>query len=402
MWSGHRRNSNYYMIKLKKKKCCGCGACSNVCKRKAITMVADKEGFLYPTIDKNLCNNCNLCQTVCPFLNLRTPQIEKSQVYCTKNKNFTQRKNSSSGGMFPLIASWAFANQYCVIGVGFDKNWHTEHQIISNRVELPKLCRSKYVQSNTKDIFSKIRTMLKEGKKVLFSGTPCQCSALRFFLKKNYENLICVDVICHGVPSPKIWDKYLNEKCMDFGEKRDDIIDVQFKIKESSKGYVWRKPGFSIKWKDGNEFSSFGNATSYENGFLGNLFVRPSCHECKVKNISSGSDMTIGDYWGCNDMKPFFDDANGVSLVFLNTDKGELLYSQIADGIDSIELTTQEAVYHNARIMNSSMPHVNRKRFFRHLDEKLDNLVPQMLQMTFLQKEILRIKCIIKNHFPIS
>lgn len=386
------------MIKIQEKSdCCGCGACSNICKRKAITMQQDDEGFLYPTVDNKLCNDCKRCETVCPFIHSYEPRLGDSQVYGAKNKDQVQRKNSSSGGIFPLIANWALDNQYSVIGVGFDRNWHTEHQVITDRLNLHRLCRSKYVQSNTRDIYVQVREMLQKGKKVLFSGTPCQCSALRRFLAKDYDGLICVDVICHGVPSPKIWDKYLNEKCEEYKEQRGNISDVQFKIKNITKGYVWRKPGFLIKWKDGTEFISFGNATSYENGFLGNLFVRPSCHNCKVKSISSDSDITIGDYWGCNDVKPDFDDENGVSLVFLNSDKGQKIYEQILDKVDSIRLTTQEAVYHNDRIVYSSRPHPNRKKFFKHANEKLDDVVPRTLHLTWLQKKTMRVSMLIKK-----
>lgn len=387
---------------MQKEQCCGCGACSNACKKKAISMLPDNEGFLYPAVNKELCNDCNLCKTVCPSLNLRDSLLGESQVYAAKNKDLQQRTNSSSGGMFPLIAGWALDNHYFVVGVGYDIIWQAEHQIIEDKTQLPRLCRSKYVQSNTRDIYQRIKSLLREGHKVLFSGTPCQCSALRLFLKKDYENLICVDVICHGVPSPMVWNKYLDEKSEEYGEDRAEIVDVQFKIKNPAKGYVWRRPGFCIRWKSGKEFSSFGNASSYENGFLGNLFVRPSCHQCKVKNISSGSDITIGDYWGCNEIMPDFDDIKGVSIIFLNTRKGDFVYSHIADSLISVKLTTQEAVFHNARITNSSMPHVNRKRFFHHIDENLDDVVPRMLRATFLQKKILRIKCIIKKYFPIA
>lgn len=399
----HRKENQYYMIKIHRKEdCCGCGACSNVCKKKAIRMLPDDEGFSYPTVDNALCNNCKQCETVCPFGHPNKPLLELSQVYTAKNKNDFLRRNSSSGGIFPLIASWALDNRYSVIGVGFDKNWHAEHQLISDQSHLPRLCRSKYTQSNTREIYVQVQAMLQKGEKVLFSGTPCQCSALRLFLKKNYDGLICVDIICHGVPSPKVWDKYLDEKCEEFDEQRKDIIDVQFKIKDSSKGYVWRRPGFSIKWEDGTEFSSFGNKTSYENGYLCNLFVRPSCHNCRVKNISSGSDITIGDYWGCNDIMPEFDDINGVSLVFLNTDKGKLLYTQVSDEVDSIRLTTQEAVYHNDRIVCSTKPHPNRKRFFLRLDERMDNVIPVLLHLTWSQKIIKKFKCIINKYFSIK
>lgn len=387
------------MKNIKKKDCCGCGACSNICSKKAITMTEDAEGFLYPKVDDNLCNRCNACLTVCPFYNPNEPKLEKSQIYCAKNTNLTQRINSSSGGIFPIIASWALKNNYFVIGVGFDKDWLTEHQVISSETELSRLCRSKYVQSNKKNIYSEVKMMLKGGKKVLFSGTPCECLALRLFLKKKFDNLICVDVICHGVPSPKVWNNYLIEKSASFEEHKEDIIDVQFKIKDKSKGYEWRRPGFSIKWKSGKVYSTFGNKTSYENGFLGNLFVRQSCHNCKVKGISSASDMTIGDYWGCNEVKPQFEDSNGVSLVFVNTEQGRIIYSHIRDLIESQVLTTQEAIFHNNRIVSSSQAHINRKKFFDNLDGNLDIVVPRMLKTSWIQKKIIRIKNIISNHF---
>ena len=381
-----------------KSQCCGCGACMNACKRKAIVMQEDKEGFLYPQVNKALCNNCNLCKRVCPFLNPHVTKIDDVNIYCAKNKNLYQRINSSSGGIFPIIAYRLFKKGFIVAGAVFDKKWNVVHQIVESKEDIPKLFRSKYVQSNTLNIFKDVKRRLDLGEKVLFSGTPCQSFALKLFLRKKYPNLFVVDIICHGVPSPMVWQKYLQEKSEDYGETKENISQVNFKIKDSSKKYYWRRPGFNILWKSGSEFSSFGNATSYENGFLTNLFVRPSCHNCKIKGISSGSDVTIGDFWGCDVVKPNFEDSNGVSLIFVNTEKGRKLFEEIQCELFFSALDKEEAILHNNKIIICGGAHVNRKKFFKQIDKRLDRLVPELVKVNRFQKMMLRLKLSFNKH----
>lgn len=381
---------------INKKLCCGCEACSRVCKRHAIEMKADNEGFLYPVIDRERCNNCNACINVCPFQNRHESQLNSSQKYGVKNKNITQRISSSSGGVFPIFAYELVKQNYYVVGAAYNSEWQVEHVIVNNENGVKTLLRSKYVQSHIGDIYDKIKELLLNGEKVLFSGTPCQASALKLFLRKEYDNLYIIDLICHGVPSPMVWEKYLKDKSEEYGETIDNIIDVSFKVKDESKQYVWRRPGFRIKWKSGKTFSSFGNQTSYENGFLSNLFVRPSCHNCHIKKISSGADITIGDFWGGNIVKPDFDDKYGVSLIFVNTPKGKQLFSDFKDKFVFIPLITEEALYNNERISMSSLPHRNRTRFFElGRIYPLDVIVPQLLKQSLIRKFVKKSKSII-------
>lgn len=239
--------------------------------------------------------------------------------------------------------------------------------------------RSKYVQSFIdKSLYVQIREKLREKETVLFTGTPCQCLALRNFLRKPYDNLYIVDIVCHGVPSPMIWNLYLDDLCNAYGKKREDIIDIQFKYKDGVK-YFWKHPGFKILWKDGTEYLDYSNHTCFENGFLSNLFVRPSCHHCKIKNLTSKSDISIGDFWGVEFQKPNFFDNNGVSIALLNTDKGKEIFEKIKERFYIEKISIEDAIKYNKRICESSPVNKNRKKFFKQLNENnLDELVSKL------------------------
>lgn len=310
------------MIEVKSKnECCGCGACISVCNHGAISWTSDSEGFFYPQVDKNKCIDCKLCDKVCPFINQYSTKINVSLAYFGKCKYEQIQINSASGGLFPVIAKAILSKQGFVFGASFNVNWQVEHVCISDENELWRLLRSKYVQSDNRRSYYLVKEKLSTGKQVLYTGTPCQCLSLRKYLKRDYNNLLIVDVVCHGVPSPMVWNKYLIEQSQKMNERVEAICDIKFKYKDEIK-YHWMHPGFVLRWDSGNELKCYGNETSYENGFLSNLFVRPSCHKCKVRRLSSGSDLTIGDYWGCDKLYPEQIDRRGVSVLFGNTDKG--------------------------------------------------------------------------------
>ena len=200
------------MINIHKETvCCGCAACANVCTRNAIDMQRDKKGFLYPVVNADTCNNCGLCESICPIINEkeeRTPQ----HVYALKNKNESVRLGSSSGGIFSILAENVLRQRGVVYGAVFDKKWNVVHSRIESIKDLQKLRGSKYVQSSIGDSFKAVRDDLKSGRKVLFSGTPCQVAGLNAFLRNKHENLTTVDFVCHGVPNPRIWEDYLKEE----------------------------------------------------------------------------------------------------------------------------------------------------------------------------------------------
>ncbi len=354
------------MISIEEKDCCGCGACVASCNKRAIALKENEEGFLYPFTNNDLCIKCGICEKVCPALNTFAPVLTESVSFACKSKDKNTQLSSASGGVFPLLAKTVINNNGYVFGAGFNDKWHVEHFCISNEVDLLKLCKSKYVQSYAVDSYKNVRDILNQGFLVLYSGTPCQCSALRNFLRKDYENLYIVDIVCHGVPSPKVWDKYLEELSSQYGCKTNDIIEIQFKYKDSKK-FFWKHPGFLVKWKDGTQYLDFSNNTPYENSFLTGMNVRSSCYNCKVKNLSSKSDITIGDFWGCEYVQPDFFDNDGISIVFVNTLKGKKLLDKIKSQLDCRQISLNDALKYNKRISQSVNPHHNRTLFFNKI-----------------------------------
>lgn len=389
------------MIKIEKKEeCCGCGACKSVCNHNAISFEIDNEGFWYPHVNLDKCVDCKLCESVCPFIGKNKSKLKQSKVYAAKCLNIEQQKNSSSGGVFPCIAQYILEIGGVVFGTVYDGPI-VKHSYIDKLEDLYKICGSKYVQSDNFSSFKNVRSFLKAGKTVLYSGTPCQCLALRKYLKKEYERLYIVDIVCHGVPSPLVWNHYLNDVSRKNNDDIKNISFIKFKYKDGKK-YLWSHPGFIIKWKNGTCFETYSNVTGYENGYLSNLFVRPSCHTCKVKKISSESDMTIGDFWGCERIIPEFNDPNGVSVVFTNTEKGILLLSLINKKLKLAKVSIAEATKYNFRIKQSSCPHPNRIRFFHALNKSnasIDEIVEENINLNLFQKIVFKLQNVIKSVF---
>lgn len=242
---------------------------------------------------------------------------------------------------------------------------------------------------------------LKEGKKVLFSGTPCHATALYNFIPSKYHsNLVVIDVVCHGVPSPGIWKKYLEYICNREEKSITDITSIEFKEKDQYT-YHWTHPGFKIKWKDGKVYEDFSNHTWYENGFLGNLYVRPACHYCNQKELRSRSDIQIGDFWGCEKVYPDFMDEDGVSIVIIKSIKGKELFEKAKQRLLYKKITYQEAYAHNPRIIKAAKPNLNRNQFWKTIDissssgEEISEKVETCLRYNTFQN----IEDRIRNHF---
>lgn len=335
------------MIDIKDKKdCCGCTACQQICPKHCITMQPDDEGFLYPVVDINACIDCGMCEKVCPELN-RNIKTNPLTTYAAINPNLHIRMKSSSGGIFSMLAEDTIEDSGVVYGAAFDRDWSVRHIKVESSEGLASLRGSKYLQSNLGDIFKDVRTELNSGRRVLFSGTPCQTSGLKKFLRKDYPNLTTVDFVCHGVPSPAVWHSYLKESSQN---QIAAITDISFRDKKNG----WKNYEVSIESKKGDSKtinSETFNRNPYIQAFLANLTLRPSCYNCPVKGCSSGSDITIGDFWGIEHIDPSVDDDRGVSLVMVNTSKGNELIQRLG-----IELKGEEydlAVRYNPSIEKS-------------------------------------------------
>lgn len=312
-------------------------------------MKPDEEGFLYPHVNEATCINCGLCLKVCPF---NTPYVEKTplKVYAAKNQSQEIKLASSSGGIFNAIAAYTIAKGGAVFGARFDENLKVIHDYVESEEDIPRLMGSKYVQSEIGNTYKKAEAFLKEGRFVTYSGTPCQIAGLKHYLKKDYNKLICVDIICHGVPSPFIWKEYLElcqEKIRAQQNKDVEILNANFRSKVKS----WNEYALTISFKEPGmhqafEYTEFDSI--YMKAFSTKVICRPSCFTCKAKALKSHSDLTLGDYWGINEVHPHFTDKYGVSAIICNSVKG-------AEILDKLPIDLYESSYTYIKKYNPSV-----------------------------------------------
>ena len=370
---------------IDKSKCCGCNACVQRCPKQCISMREDEEGFLYPYVDIPSCVDCGICEKVCPVLNQEEPR-KPLQVFAAKNKNEDQRLRSSSGGIFILLAEQTIREGGVVFGARFDKNWEVEHCYAETLEELEPLMRSKYVQSRIGNTYKEAERFLKGGRKVLFVGTSCQIAGLHRFLKRDYDNLFTVDFICHGVPSPGVWRKYLGEiencipsrsevagknSVLSFSLKSMPVITgINFREKQLG-GYCWKKYGFVVHTKSPSKgdqntvlLSTIFQENIFMKAFLQNLILRPSCYSCPAKEGRSRSDLTIADFWGIETVFPKFDDDKGVGVVFVHTEKGENVFSSI--DVECMDVEFDDAVKSNSSYCKSVPIPIGRVTFWKY------------------------------------
>lgn len=341
--------------------CTGCSACMNVCPVGCIEMVDNEKGFKVPRIDFAKCIRCNKCRNVCPINNKFNSVLVK-KCYAAKAKNVDTVKNSSSGGLFSILANEILNNNGVVYGAKLDiNNKDVSHVRIDNVEDLVLLNGSKYVQSNIDEIFKNIKNDLNNNVIVLFSGTPCQISGLKSFLGKCYDNLYCVDVVCHGVPSPLVFRdyiKYLEDKYS------SNVKSVNFKNKDGG----WNNSSIQIFFENGECLIEKIYDNIYMKSFLNNLILRDSCYNCKFKNNNSFSDITLGDFWGIENFteNENFLDNNGVSLVCINTNKGVNLFNKVKNELIYEERSYDEAKEYNSCLVKSAPYNDSEKDFWNN------------------------------------
>ena len=299
-----------------KEKCSGCGACFKSCPKGAIVMKEDENGFLYPDIDLDKCIHCDRCRVVCPVLNLRKNKCNPL-VYAAKNKDVEVQKNSSSGGIFSILANYIFDKKGVVYGVVLDKeNYFTKHVRCTKKDELVSIRGSKYTQSSVFEVFELVKKDLDSKREVLFSGTPCQIAGLKHYLVKDYSNLFTVSVVCHGVTSNKLFEKYLKEINLDI-----KISSNYFKFKDSRRGWSVSKVSYKTDYRSVVE-PFRDNPFMYL--YVNNHILRESCYNCAFKGIENQkADIILGDYWGIGNYHEDMFDENGVSCVIVLTDNGK-------------------------------------------------------------------------------
>lgn len=334
--------------------CTGCAACASVCPTGSITMREDKEGFLQPHIDAKTCINCHKCEKTCPIVSPITPPPDfETQAYAAINKDEAIRMRSSSGGMFHALAKWTIEQGGVVFGARFDENWDVVHDYTETLEGIEPFMRSKYVQSRIGDTFKQAKQFLEQGRWVLYSGTPCQIGGLKADLHKDYDNLLTIDFICHGVPSPMVWQGYLSWL-------NQDIVNINFRDK--TKGWQ-TNPHVTIDSYN-HTVSLHQKDDLYFCGFLKDIYLRKSCYDCCFKTVKRISDITLADAWGVQTYCPEMYDDKGTSAVFLHTEKGLSIVSMLTENFSQNSLSIDYVSRNNTSMTCSAKRSSTRQLFF--------------------------------------
>lgn len=346
-----------------REQCTGCAACANVCPQKCICMVPDVEGFLFPKVDPDSCVDCGLCQDVCPIIHVGgIEHLVPRKVYACWNNDEATRFDSSSGGAFSALAKHVLDQGGVVFGAAFDKDMTVKHIPATTGEELGRLRGSKYVQSDIGFAYLEVGTLLQQGRRVLFSGTPCQIAGLHAALGKKHENLITCDLLCHGVPSPGLFVKYARylERCF-----RAKLINIDFR----SKCVGWEVPSTIAFFNNGKQHVLRDRYDSFMHGFVHNLTMRRSCYRCPYAKPERQGDITLGDFWGIGEFAPFrHDTRNGISVVLVNSKEGCRLLEESAPQLCLEERKMEEV--RSMRALSCPWPEPkNRDGFFSNYQQ---------------------------------
>lgn len=363
---------------IDKHKCCGCSACVQICPKQCIDFDEDEEGFKYPLVNKDLCVDCGMCEKVCPYLNQNISK-EPLNVYAAINPNEEIRLKSSSGGIFTMLAENTIKEGGVVFGARFTDEWNVEIDYVdgSYTSHLSSICSlrgSKYVQAKVGNSYIQCEDFLMQGRKVLFSGTPCLISGLKLFLKKEFENLLTVECVCHGVPNPGLWQKYLEEQTIHDNRTINDIQNINFRDKRSG----WQNYSFNILYKDGKQIHHLHDDNPWERAFIKNIDLRPSCYNCPTKCLQSRADITLGDLWGADQIMPDNNDNKGITLVVCHNSKGHKEFHCVSK--NKKELSFDEVARYNQALIQSPKEHIQRKEFFEYV--KKDGFIKTVKSFT--------------------
>lgn len=369
--------------------CSSCAACANICARGAISMRLDSEGFYRPIIDADKCVQCGACEKVCPWNTaIENPNLGdvSPKTVAAYAKDESIRLESSSGGIFTVLAEKNIDDGGVVVGVAQLSPTRYGHIVAEKKEDLVKLRGSKYVQADAGLVYREVRTRLVSGKKVLFSGTPCQVAALYAVLGKaaSSDNLVTIDIVCHGTPSVKVFEKYVGELEKSHGASLDETV-----FRNKSTGWS----GYSLLhgFKDGEKTAIHHGHSKYMRLFLSRICQNTSCDNCHYRKLPRIADITLGDYWGVSQYHLEMDDNKGTSVVLLNTKHGEELFDSVADGIIQCDSKIEYAIAGNPCIVRSSKQHPKRAEFFADLDKySLDELVKKYCPLPSLPRRMVR------------
>ena len=357
--------------------CSSCAACANVCARSAISMQLDAEGFYRPVIDAEKCVQCGACERICPWNKpVENPNVAdvSPKTVAAYAKDESVRLKSSSGGIFSILAERVLDDGGVVVGVSQTASTRFGHIVVENKADLAKLRGSKYVQADVGLVYREVRGLLKAGRKVLFSGTPCQVAGLYAVLGNAASaDLFTVDIVCHGTPSVKVFEKYVREL-----EKEKSALVASSRFRDKRMGWRLFSMTSSLNTISGDcfQFSKTLREDKFMRVFLQNICLNSSCADCRYGKLPRIADITLGDYWNIAKVHPQMDDNKGTSVVLLNTEHGKALFESVADKVAQCDSKVEYAIAGNPCIVRSSMPHPKRAEFFANLDKySLDQLI---------------------------
>ena len=362
------------------KLCTGCSGCYSICPTNAIEMIEDYEGFLKPIINVDKCINCKKCISICPVLSKNTKVKNELKSYIYFNKNLSTRMKSSSGGFVGFLSEYILKNNGVIYGAAYDSNCNVNHKRCDNLSEIDAFYGSKYVESYIGKTYKLCFDDLMNKKMVLFCGTPCQIAGLKSFLKRDYENLITIDFICHGIPSRKLWKTYLQN----LENKYGDIKNINFRDKNNG----WRNYNFSIKSKS-SLFSESHHKNTYMQTFLNDQMLRKSCYKCKFRGNNRFADITVADFW--NIEKILNDDDKGVSLILFHNKKSRLYFERINCNSYYKHITINIAKYNPSFLINPIKLNLLRSKYFSYLSH--GNFV-EINKLNYFYKKSILIKFI--------
>ena len=381
-----------------KSQCCGCEACVQRCPKHCVALVEDAEGSLYPKVDASVCVDCGLCEKVCPVIN-QSDERQPQAVYAAINPDSDVRQSSSSGGIFSALADAVLSQGGVVFGVCWDKEWRLVFDYAETRDDLYRFRGSKYLQAHVGDAYIKAEQFLKSGRQVLFTGTACQIAGLKKYLRRDYDNLLAVDVICHGAPSPQVWKKYLDEQLRFIEQNRGSRYQIE-SINFRDKTVGWKNYNFFIglKGADGKVeyFTQPSSQNIFMRGFLRDFYLRPSCYSCPAKSGKSGSDITLGDFWGINQLKPEIDDDRGISAVMVNTLRGASWIGSLS--LEQYSMSYDDVCRYNSALVRSVAYPSQRVKFFeRYSKESFFALVNDLCRISLTRRVVNKVKAILSR-----
>lgn len=359
-----------------KNQCTGCTACVSICPRNCIQMKKDNAGFEFPVImERSACIACGACERVCPVLMKKKDDENLStSAYAAFSNNNALRLESSSGGIFSELAATILQRGGVIYGASYDDEGVVRHIEIKEQTELGKLQGAKYSQSILGDCFLSIKKQLDSGRIVLFSGTPCQVAGLKAFLKRDYENLVCIDFVCHGVPSPMVWEKYVKYRSL---TDNSDSFPQHINLRNKESG--WSHYAYSVKfaYADKKRYLCKNGDDPFMQLFVKDYILRESCSSCHFKGYHRVSDITLGDFWGIWNINPKMDDNKGTSLILTHTAKGEKMMNAVSENIKCEQVYLEQAARENPSLLRSSVHKQNRDIVLKTIEsENFQEILP--------------------------